>query len=325
MVLGVLFLALSLANVAENHVIHVTSTLDGAIQPCLYVPSSNSEEPQPLLVGLHPWSHGFDTFDEMAKLRRQAETRGWHYLQPHFRGPNRHPDACASEKARQDILDAVDYVCARGKIDVDRIYLAGVSGGGHMALVMASYVPERWAAVSAWCAITDLKAWHAESKAMNRDYWKDLEACCGGAPGASEDIDRQYEMRSSLPRLAQAKNLPLDLHAGIHDGHTGSVPLHHSLDAYNVVALARGDASIAESTMAALSKRAPEALQARVVPNYSRLVHFRAMSGPSRITIFEGGHEMLYEEACDWLAGHVRGASSGPLIERQPEPSSPAL
>lgn len=309
MVLGLVFLALSAAHAAETDVIHVRSTLDGAIQPCLYVPSSKRESPQPLLVGLHPWSHGFDTFTEMTELRRQAEKRGWNYLQPHFRGPNRQPDACASEKARQDILDAVDDVCSKGGIDTHRIYLAGVSGGGHMALVMASYAPERWTAVSAWCPITDLKAWHAESKAMNRDYWKDIEACCGGAPGASEAIDRQYEARSSLPRLARAKDLPLDIHAGIHDGHTGSVPIHHSLDAYNVVALAHQDAPIDGVTIAALARRAPDLLQGVVDPRYSRPIYFRRTSGATRVTIFEGGHEMLYEEACDWLAGHTRGGA----------------
>lgn len=289
-----------------SHVIQVTSTLDGALQPCLFVPATGTDEPQPLLIGLHPWSHGFDTFAEMEMLRKQAGARGWHYLQPHFRGPNNQPEACASRLARQDILDAVDFVVAKWRIDQRRIYLAGVSGGAHMALVMASYAPERWTAVSAWCGITDLAAWHGESKELKRNYWKDIEACCGGAPGASEAVSREYEERSSLPRLARAKDLPIDIAAGINDGHTGSVPIHHSIDAFNVIAKARGDATVGLDVSMGLSKREPELLHGSTEPGFSRAIYLRMRTGGSRITIFEGGHEMLYQEACDWLAEHAK-------------------
>ncbi len=66
-------------------------------------------------------------------------------------------------------------------IDPQRIYLVGVSGGGHMALLMAGRAPEVWAGVSAWCGISDLAAWHRQTKAAGLSYWQSLEKACGGA------------------------------------------------------------------------------------------------------------------------------------------------
>lgn len=308
MTLGIIAAALIPAESTEEQpsvVLQIESTLDGALQPCLFI-AARGTEPRPLLVGLHPWSHGYDTFDDMRLWQQQARARNWHYLQPHFRGPNKQPEACASPKARQDILDAVDYVEARYPVDGQRVYLAGVSGGGHMALVMAAHAPERWAGVSAWAAITDLAVWHRECRAAGRAYWQDIEACCGGAPGASEAVDREYAQRSPLTAIARAKELPLDIATGIHDGHTGSVPIHHSIDAFNAIAKAHGAAPVSVAEIDRLSQEKPlDAPQAQD-PTFDRQIYLRRYAGPSRLTIFEGGHEMLPSAACDWLAQRAR-------------------
>ena len=285
----------------------VPSSLDGELQPCLFVPAK-SQEPRPLVVALHPWSHGFDTYASMVLWERTAEARDWHYLQPHFRGPNRRPDACASAKARQDILDAVDYVLKHYKVDERRVYLVGGSGGGHMALVMAAHAPKRWAAVSAWCPIADLRAWHDETKAAGRTYWSDIEAACGGAPGSSEEVDRQFEYRSPVFHLANAKGVPLDINTGIHDGHTGSVPIHHAIDAFDAIARARGDSTVSDADIARLSSEQPLDVPAEQDETYGRHIYLRRYSGPSRITIFEGGHEgeALAETAFCWLEKQSR-------------------
>lgn len=287
----------------------VPSTMDGQSQPCLFVPA-NAEEPRPLLVALHPWSQGFNTFAGMTHWQRAARVHNWHYLQPHFRGPNKNPDACASPHARQDVLDAVDYVIQQYTVDPQRIYLAGCSGGGHMALVMAAHAPERWAAVSAWCPITDLAAWHVECIAANLAYAQDLEAVCGGAPGASDAVNRQYRTRSPLFDLTHAAALPLDINAGLHDGHTGSVPVHHTLDVFNVIAEAQGEVKISADEMAALAAEQTLRPPAEQDETYGRVIHLRRTAGSSRVTIFEGGHEgdALAETACQWLEKHQKGA-----------------
>ena len=128
---------------------------------------------------------------------------------PHYRGPNNNPQACASKLAIQDVLDAVDYATQHACIDRRRVYLAGQSGGGHMALMMAARAPHVWAGVSAWVPITDLAAWHTELT-RKQAYAKQLEQICGGSPGTPE-ADRQYRARSPLFHLAAARGLPIDI------------------------------------------------------------------------------------------------------------------
>lgn len=298
--LSILFAALSL----ETETVSIRSSFDGSEQPCGII-ASDVKGPQPLLVLLHPWSHGYNTFDYGVWID-EARARGWHVVLPHFRGPNNNPHACASPEARQDVLDAVDYVLDRYDVEPRRIYLAGVSGGGHMAMVMAAHAPKRWAAVSAWCGIADLGAWHAETKAAGLRYWEDIERVIGGPPGASQAVDDQLRLRSPLFHLSAAADVPMDLNAGIHDGHTGSVPIHHSLDALNVLAAAHHAAPIASEMIQKLGNRDVAGLSVIEDSTYGRAIYFRASAGPSRVTIFEGGHEFIAKAACAWLERHAR-------------------
>ena len=284
--------------------VEVPSSVDDTRQPCLCAPSPE-EGKRPLLVLLHHWSHGYDTFDSTA-WRAEAASRGWHVVVAHYRGPNNRPEACASPKARQDVLDAVAYMCGHYAVDRTRVYLAGESGGGHMAMVMAAHAPRVWAAVSAWCGISDLAAWHRESLAANRKYYKDIEAVVGGAPGSSAEVDAQLRYRSPVHHLANAKDLPLDISTGIHDGHTGSVPVHHTIDAFNVIAAARGEATVSEEEIRLLAEEKPLATSEEQDVAYGRAIHLRRYAGQSRVTVFEGGHEGLPGAACGWLAQHQK-------------------
>lgn len=289
--------------VSEVTTIHVTSTLDAAAQPCLFI-EARGAEPRPLLVFLHTWSNGYDL--DTQRWRDEAATYHWHFLQPHFRGPNNTPEACASPLARQDILDAVEHVLQRYAVDPQRVYLAGESGGGHMTLVMAAHAPERWAAASAWCGIADLAAWHRESAEAGNKYARDIELCVGGIPGASETVDEQLRFRSPVHHLHQARGLPLDMATGIHDGHTGSVPVHHTLDAFNVLAGVYGAPPVSEADMATLAREEPLPSQEEQDATFERTIYLRRYAGPCRVTIFEGGHEGLPKAALAFLARHVR-------------------
>jgi len=195
-----------------------------------------------------------------------------------------------------------------GRVDARRIYLAGVSGGGHMALLMAGRAPDRWAAVSAWVPISDLAAWHAECRAAGRPYAADLERSCGGAPGDSLAVDAEYRARSPLTYLNPDITTPLDINAGILDGHTGSVPISHTLRAFNAVAAAEdriGDDEIAHFVEQAA---VPPGLCGNFHdPLYGdKRVLFRRQSNNARVTIFDGGHEIIYEAALNWLAGNIK-------------------
>ena len=62
------------------------------------------------------------------------------------------------------------------------IYIIGGSGGGHAALLLAARYPELWTAVSAWCPISDIAAWHKQCQDRALRYAKDIEQICGGDP-----------------------------------------------------------------------------------------------------------------------------------------------
>ncbi len=294
----------------QREKILIRSSLDGTEQPCAVILPKDfdaSGDPAPLLVSLHTWSS--DLGQRHPKLEQGAWQRGWIYLFPNFRGVNRSPDACGSIKAQQDVIDAVDWAIEQFPIDTRRIYLTGVSGGGHMAMLLAGRYPQRWTAVSAWVGISDLAAWHAKHRETN--YGEMLRQCCGGPPGHSPEVDEEYRIRSPKTWLAGAVGVPLDLAAGVHDGHTGSVPIRHTLEAFNVVARARGATEISEEEINQLSRAEarldrPHSSDTCDDPTYGRAILLRRTAGKCRATIFEGGHERLDEAALEWLGQHVK-------------------
>ena len=294
----------------QRRKIFVPSSIDGTEQPSYLILPKRFDAagpPVPLLVSLHTWSGDVEQRD--ASMERAAARRGWIYLFPHFRGPNSSPDACGSQKAQQDILDALDWVLQRYPVDRQRIYLTGASGGGHMAMLMAGRHPERWTAVSAWVGISDLAAWHAR-QAGGR-YGRMIRNSCGGSPGESPAVDEQYHLRSPQTWLHRAVDLPLDLAAGVHDVHKGSVPIRHTLDAFNLVATAQALPVITDQEIGELSRpngrlEHPQPGDEQEDPTFSRAIYLRRTAGKARATIFEGGHERLAEAAADWLSRHVK-------------------
>ncbi len=290
--------------------VKIRSSVDGSQQPCYVILPDGFDAkagPVPLLVALHTWSGGSEQRHKSMEV--EAEKRGWIYLFPHFRGRNDKPDACGSLKAQQDILDAVDWALEHYPVDRRRIYLTGPSGGGHMSMLMAGRHPKRWTAVSAWVGISDLAAW--EAKHHEGGYGAMVRKSCGGAPGESEEVDAQYRARSPITWLHQAVDLPLDLGAGVHDGHKGSVPVRHTLDAFNVVAKAQGAKTISEAEIAQISRPngrldKPEPSDLKPEPDYGRAIYLRRTAGKARVTIFEGGHERLDKAAADWLSKQVK-------------------
>jgi dipeptidyl aminopeptidase/acylaminoacyl peptidase len=293
----------------------VRSVVDGTDQPSyLILPpgmikKSASEEAdialRPMVVSLHSWSGDFQ--QRQPELEQLVHAKNWLCLQPNFRGVNNRPEALASPAAQQDILDAVDWVIANYGVDPKRVYLTGNSGGGHMTMLMAAKYPQRWRAASAWVGISDLARWHETQKLSN--YGAMIRACCGGAPGESPAVDEQYRLRSPLTFLAGATTVPLDLAAGVHDGHNGSVPIHQTLDAFNAVAAANHDDLITPEELAQLSRPngrldVPQATDMQNDASFGRSIYLRRVSKNCRVTIFEGGHEGIASAAMAWFDAH---------------------
>jgi poly(3-hydroxybutyrate) depolymerase len=291
----------------EIHEIKYLSKADNTKQPALFFAPTVRGEPRPLLVGLHTWSS--DYRQNNSPYGKWCIEHKWNFIHPNFRGPNRRPQATGSELVVADILSAVEFAKKNGAVDETRIYLVGASGGGYAALLMAGRAPEVWAGVSAWVPILDLAQWHAHTSKRKMKYAREIELSIGGKPMAGSEAAAEAMKRSPVTYLAHAKGVALDINAGINDGHSGSVPISHSLDAFNLLAAAKdclGADLISEFVKTA---KVPAALkgQAPVDAAYGKkAVLFRRQSGAARVTIFQGGHEIIPAAALHWLAKQQR-------------------
>lgn len=197
--------------------LNVISSMDGSVQPSLFL-EADTKEKAPLLVGLHTWS--FDRNNPVSRMANEAHALGWHFLSPEFRGPNlgKNPqckDACGSPLAKQDIVDAINYVCEQFAVDTENIFVLGCSGGGHMALLMAGLCPERFKAIASFVPITDLARWAEE----NEKYRPHVLACCG------EEREEMYR-RSPMAYVDTIAKSNTKIFHGKYDP---VVPVGHSL------------------------------------------------------------------------------------------------
>ena len=174
---------------------------------------------------------------------------------------------------------------------------------------MAGRAPEVWAGVSAWVPISDLAKWHGETTSRKLRYALEIEKSIGGKPTRGSKAAVEAKKRSAITYLARAKGVALDINAGITDGHNGSVPISHSLEAFNVLAEPKdrlGAELIAEFVKTAT---VPEALNGQAPEDVSygkKAILFRRQSGAARVTIFQGGHEIIPGAALQWLAKQKR-------------------
>jgi dipeptidyl aminopeptidase/acylaminoacyl peptidase len=206
----------------EQKEIYIKSSLDGTMQPSLFF-ESNSPEKRPLLVGLHTWS--YDRFNQIGNMLPVCEKYDFNLLLPEFRGTNldSNPNccqACGSVMAKQDIKDAIDYLVENDKVDADNIFLLGLSGGGHMALLMAGMCPEYFKAIGAFVPITDLTKWFEE----NSRYAPHVLACCG-----NEDEMRKRSPVTYMDTIAKS-NLKI-----FHGKYDPVVPVSHSITLFNAI------------------------------------------------------------------------------------------
>jgi len=280
--------------------VHYHCSADGTDQPAMFY-APDIERPVPLLVALHTW-RGDYTQDIYRPCFEWYKTQKWAYIHPDFRGSNNKPEATGSDLVVTDIEDAVEFAKREASIDSDKIYLVGTSGGGHAALLMTGRAPELWAGVSAWCGISDLAAWYRQHGGTGI-YARMLEKSCGGPPGSSEKTNQEYRRRSPLTYLKHAAEVPLDINAGIYDGHRGSVPVSQYLRAFNAVAEPAD--RISEKNIRHITEKAeiPSKLQfGGTAPHYGeKEVLFRKRSGSARVTVFRGEHEIIFEAALHWL------------------------
>lgn len=287
--------------------INYLTSADVTMQPALFYAPSKNPQPRPLLVALHTWSGDYKQKLSIPYADWCIE-KGWIFIHPHFRGPNWTIQATGSDLVVADIISAVDHARKNANVDPSRIYLVGASGGGYTALMMAAREPNIWAAVSAWVPIADLRAWYFECSKAGRRYAKHIVKSCGGPPGQNAPVDRQYKTRSPITHLHNAVGLPLDINAGIRDGHTGSVPISHALNAFNIVAAKNDRISQADIEYFTNQAQVPPHLKMQLSdPAYGpKTPLFRRQSANARITIFDGAHEIIFNAALTWLSNQKK-------------------
>ena len=296
------------------------ASADKTLQPMLLCAASDKSK-RPLLVGLHSWSGDYKQAGGEVVYARWCIEKDWHFIHPNFRGPNWTADACGSDKVVKDIVDAVSYMKKNHQVDTDRIYLIGVSGGGHASLLMAGRAPDIWAGVSAWVPISDIQVWWEQKrKGSHAKYADHIEKSVGGRPDEVESAMRECVKRSPLTYLDKAVEVNLDINAGVTDGHAGgSVPFTHSLHAFNRVAaekdrIPRGfiDAFYRQQALPVGSEK-PE----RDSLYGKKNVLFRKVSNNTRVTIFQGKHEIIHHAGLNWLARQRRGKPAVWTVENE--------
>lgn len=289
------------------------SELDQSMQPAWVLPAEGTEK-RPLAVCLHTWSYDIEGgYNEFVNRCRQYN---FHMIFPLFRGPNWNPDACGSDLVVSDLSCAVTYMQENYAVDPEKIYLVGGSGGGHASLLMAGRKPELFTAISSWCPISDLIAWFQEVNEKKKDrprrtYDDHIFEACGGNPRTNPNAAAQAKHRSPLTWLANATDkVILDIGTGIHDGHTGSVPISHAVNAFNRVAKPEDRISQEDIDYMVQYEKIPAHLQFNGEdPAYGEnKVLLRKASGKVRLTLFEGGHQILEGPAFGFLDRQLRDA-----------------
>ncbi|TCM21463.1 prolyl oligopeptidase family protein [Novosphingobium sp. PhB165] len=251
----------------------------------------------PLIVDLHQWSEdesGYAGNDE--PLDKLVLARGWNFIRPALAGPNRTPSACCSTAVIDGIRAAIKYATENGKVDVSRIYVVGVSGGGYTALCAAASGKINARGFYAWASITDLNTWY---EAHSRDHYGADVLQCTGSKGALNTA----EANRRSPYFMPLSTAPVHIYAGVHDGFTGSVLPSHSIKMFNRYAqqYAPNESISPDAELRMLEgRRGPDADEGKTIGG--RLIHAERQAGPASVVIFEGGHEMLARPMVEQIA-----------------------
>ena len=91
--------------------------------------------------------------------------------------------------------------------------------------------------------------------------------------------------------------------------YAGSVPVGHAVRAFNAVAAPADRLSDAVIDELETTRAVPESWRFEGADplHASRPVLLRKTSGPARLTVFKGGHEIVHEAALTWLEAQARG------------------
>jgi predicted peptidase len=233
------------------------------------------------------------------QLDVEVTSKNFNYIFPNFRGVNNHIKACCSNYVISDIDEAIDWAIKYMKVDKSQIYVVGVSGGGYATLAMYMKSRHNIKAFSAWVPISDLENWYIESVERKNKYATEIIKCTSETESFNVIKARERSPIYWTTPIRERKNSLLQIFAGIHDGHNGSVPISHSINFYNKLL---ADHGISDSSAYVSRKDLLQMLNEQTFAASTHLtigdraVHYQKKTKHFMLTIFEGGHEMLSKE-----------------------------
>lgn len=128
----------------------VTVTVAGGRWYLRHVPRSHDgRRPRPVVVDLHGYGVGAEKQAEISGFGRYGDRRGFVTITPQGSGPVAMWDATPGSVDERFIGTVLDDVAADLCVDLDRVYLVGMSNGAGMASVLGCRFADRVAAVAA--------------------------------------------------------------------------------------------------------------------------------------------------------------------------------
>jgi dipeptidyl aminopeptidase/acylaminoacyl peptidase len=191
---------------------------DGLELPChvtLPLNMASSSLPCVLLVHGGPWYRDTCAYDPEVQF---FASRGYAVLQVNFRGSTGYGKAFMQAaigqfagRMHEDLIDALDWLIARGVADPNRVAIYGCSYGGYAALVGASFTPDRFAAAIDYSGIVDLRALVDGAAPFLRPMLVNNYFLYMGDP-ADPEQNRDMLARSPISRVSNIRSPLLVIH-----------------------------------------------------------------------------------------------------------------
>ncbi|KAK3685225.1 peptidase S9 prolyl oligopeptidase active site-containing protein [Podospora appendiculata] len=181
----------------------------------------------PLIITPHGGPTGHTAPGLNMKLQ-YFTSRGYAYFAINFTGSSAHGKAYREALFgawgildRDDVVEAINDLAARGLIDAARVGIEGGSAGGYNVLCSLTWHPAMFAGGISYCGVSDLKALDVETHKMESRY---LEVLLRLEGVSDEDKERLFRERSPLYH-AQKITAPLLL---VHGDEDTVVPIAQS-------------------------------------------------------------------------------------------------
>jgi hypothetical protein len=286
----------------EFKIVEIKSPIDETLQSA-YFYKTKSPDPQPLVVSLHTWSNDYTQYDSINEFSLDKD---YNYIHPNFRGVNNTKDACCSELVISDFDASIDFALENANVDTTRIYVIGMSGGGYATLAMFMKSKHKIKKFSSWVPLVDLIQWYDETKILKLKYALEILACTQSKDDVlNEEIAKQKSPIFWKTPVDKLNYSTLEIATGIYDGMIGNgvIPITHSINFYNKLLT---DLSVTDST-----KYVSDTEKLTLLEFRKPLGAFGQISGREvillketnniKLTLFEGGHEILTKYAFEEL------------------------